>query len=185
MMLRRTIHWAAGYLPMRTIMAEPEGFARGRGTGTAPLTPLFERYFWLKWPERFTVYVHHYLRSDPDSAPHDHPWEWSLAFPLFGYVEVRFKRVDRDGVIVTRRWRPPFVPYRMTGDTYHRVICMPGHTSWSVFVHGPRRKHWGFLRTVPGEKSSYVFFEPHVDQSATADSAATLPLGRDQERAPP
>ena len=47
-----------------------------------------------------------------------------------------------------RRRRRPFVPYRLTGADYHRVVIRHGmRTSWSLFVHGRNCKGWGFLRS--------------------------------------
>jgi hypothetical protein len=133
--------------------------------------PLFRRYFLFhgKLPKALGslevfCYLHHYLRSDPDRGPHDHPWGWAVALPLagasgassqngredslapIGYVEDRMIGFGPDGPTTVRIERVPGVAYGLTGGDFHRVLIEPGATSWSLFLHGPKAKVWGFLR---------------------------------------
>jgi hypothetical protein len=118
--------------------------------------PLFRRYFLFhgKLPKALGSlevfgYLHHYLRSDPDRGPHDHPWEWAVALPLTGgYVEDRMRGFGPDGPTTVRIERAPGVAYGLTGADFHRVLIEAGATSWSLFLHGPKAKAWGFLRPV-------------------------------------
>jgi hypothetical protein len=85
----------------------------------------------------FRVQLHRFLRSDPDGL-HDHPWGWAFTLILHGwYVE---ERRDRDRI----RSRGYFIG----GDTFHRVVLPHGCEVWTLFVHGPYVKHWGFIKPV-------------------------------------
>ena len=55
-------------------------------------------------------------------------------------------------------WRAPGVPYRLTGADFHRVQLRDA-TSWSLFVHGPFIKGWGFLRPALIDNAAAVRFD--------------------------
>src|SRR5260370_32406267 len=78
---RRFLHHWAGRLPTVIYDAEISENDPARA-------PLFERshVFTARLPllGEVTLYLHHYLRSDPDRGPHDHPWPWAIALPLAG-----------------------------------------------------------------------------------------------------
>jgi hypothetical protein len=155
-MVRQLLHTLSGLLPVRIITAEVEGVEDG--------VPLFERYLIGRLPKfgRWgggVIYLHHYLRSDPDDSLHDHPWNWAVALPLAGgYDEVRLDGFDVDGMRQRRSWRAPGVPYRLTGADFHRVQLRAA-TSWSLFIHGPFTKGWGFLRPAPIDNNAAVRFD--------------------------
>ncbi|MBI3453992.1 MAG: hypothetical protein HY057_14385 [Rhodospirillales bacterium] len=179
MILRRILHFISGYLRVRVIEAE------GAIDRDARL-PLFERYFICRLPGGGAAYLHHYLRSDPDRGPHDHPWNWAVAVPLAGgYVEERLAGFNRQGTRLRCRRRRVFLPYRLTGADFHRVIC-PDNTNWSLFVHGPRRKGWGFVHHVAASLDGPVFvFRPFVGTEPAEKWWRAAPRGRDIERALP
>jgi hypothetical protein len=146
MRFRDLLHWFAGFRPLRIIGGETEH-------NPLETAPLFERYFLCEIP-RFVpkfgggaVYLHHYLRSDPDRGVHDHPWDHALAVQLAGgYVEERLAGVSCEGLRRAYVARRPGRGYRLRGGDFHRVLVLPGAaTSWSLFAHGPYRKGWGFL----------------------------------------
>jgi len=190
MIVRRALHFVTGFLPLRVIDAEGE-------LDPQAMMPLFERYFVCqapRWLGGWTVYLHHYLRSDPDRGPHDHPWSWAVSLPLAaGYVEERLDGFNAKGPRLRYIRRRPFVPYRLTGRDFHRVISN-GRTSWSLFIHGPYTKGWGFLRSTHAvplpDGGVYRFESPEVrfhpfknDNDGSARWWRTAPRGRDQERA--
>ncbi len=198
---RRFLFHVSGRLPLRVVTAGPEN--RSRNVPDLPETPLFERYKLLR-VRGVTVFLHHYLRSDPDPAPHNHPFRWAWVMPLAGgYWERRPAGFDSDGVILTDRWRRPFVPYLLRDSTFHRVICKPGVTNWSLFIHGPLTDGWGFLRTLDPRRPAAVkrapnpalvtpkpvYFEPTIDRTSSAalgrDWAELARRGREMERAEP
>jgi hypothetical protein len=94
------------------------------------------------------VQIHRFVRSDPDGL-HDHPWGWSRSFVLAGwYLEERRDRV---------RCRVAPCTYGMTGDTFHRVILPEGEREvWTLFIHGPYVKHWGFITPKPTEPGPFL-----------------------------
>jgi hypothetical protein len=132
-MIRRFLLWLTARLPVKVI---------GRDA------PYVEWYHVATLFGLARIQIHRFLRSDPDGL-HDHPWGWARSFVLAGwYLEERRDRT---------RVRAAFSTYGMTGDTFHRVILPAGAREvWTLFVHGPYVKHWGFItpatmKAVPGE----------------------------------
>jgi hypothetical protein len=175
---RRLLHAWAGRLPTRIVHHDGE--------------PLFERSVVfngrLPFVGEVTVYLHHYLVSDPDRGLHDHPWPWAISVPLAaGYHEQRLLGIGRSLRTVLRR-RRPFVPYALTGHAFHRVI-LGHHTSWSLFITGPNRhKEWGFLRdeALPADGFGVATYTPHLDESGSHTAWwRTAPAGRLLRRAAP
>ncbi|MGE0154786.1 MAG: hypothetical protein AB7R90_19370 [Reyranellaceae bacterium] len=148
--LRDLLHRFAGTRPLRVIDGQTE-------RNPEETAPLFERYFLCEIPRWLpligarwgggAVYLHHYLRSDPDRGVHDHPWDHALAVQLCGgYVEERLDGVSHLGRRLRYVSRRPGRGYALRGSDFHRVLVPEGAaTSWSLFAHGPYRKGWGFL----------------------------------------
>lgn len=145
--------------------------------------PFLERYF-VACFFGTTVYLHRFVVSDPDRGLHDHPWGWAFSLVLSGrYVELR-----RNGELRFIEWFN-----LLSGNTFHRVLLQHDGFSgkpmqcWTLFVHGPKRKGWGFLRPMP-EWGGCQMYKPHVDIDGDAESAAwarSAPKGRNLEgRAP-
>lgn len=184
-MLRQLLHRWAGRLPGRIIPAEVSDLDRTQA-------PLFERYYvgtTLGW----TIYLHHYLRPDPDRGLHDHPWPRAIVLPLCaGYIEARLSGFDRHGRKITVHRRRPFVPYSLRGSDFHRIALFPPgvKTTWSVFVHRPNSKGWGFLRDTLIDSShetptAFVSFVP-VKYSGSDDKWwRTARIGACLKRAEP
>lgn len=121
-MIRRFLMWLTARLPVKVI---------GRDE------PYVEWYHVATLFGLVRIQLHRFVRSDPDGL-HDHPWGWSRSFILAGwYLEERrdFTRVRAAGGT-----------YGMTGDTFHRVVLPAGARDvWTLFIHGPYVKHWGFI----------------------------------------
>jgi hypothetical protein len=129
-MIRRFLLWLTARLPVKVI---------GR-----PGSPYVEWYHVATLPGLFRVQLHRFLRSDPDGL-HDHPWGWACSIILAGwYFEER-----RDRVRVRSRG------YAMNGDTFHRVVLPHACDVWTLFIHGPYVKHWGFITPLQGSPSWY------------------------------
>ncbi|TXL70122.1 hypothetical protein FHP25_35970 [Vineibacter terrae] len=162
-MLRRLLYRWAGRLPGRIIMAEVS-------ETDATQVPLFERYY-VGQVAGWTIYLHHYLRPDPDRGLHDHPWPRAIALPLAGgYREARLDGFDQHGRVMRVRMRRPFLPYMLRGADFHRIIAFrPGTTSsWSLFAHRANSKGWGFLRPGPdGDGTAAVVFVPHLEANGS------------------
>lgn len=129
-----------------------------------------------------TAYLHRFVAEDADEWVHDHPWRWSLAIVLTGgYVEERLIWFD-PLTGWAARWRRIGGWRRLNlirGGDFHRITKSQPET-WTLFIHGPRVKGWGFLSSI--EKGA-VYHQPH-DVAKSAGWAATAPLGNDAERAP-
>lgn len=110
--------------------------------------PLLERYYvFLKDRKRFpfNVFVHKFLKSDPDDV-HDHPWPYATLILKGGYYEW-IPKFDSNGKKIgeVRHWRKPG-HFRVCGaNSYHRIELDPSVTAWTLFMPGPQKRQWGFL----------------------------------------
>lgn len=170
--MRRLLHFITRFLRVRII--------------TNNKKPLFERYKVFLTKKAAGCYLHHYLRSDPDRGPHNHPWDWAIAIPLVGgYIEERLDGFTVLGMRIKRVWRRPFVPYFLFARDYHRII-IAGQTSWSLFIHGPRTKSWGFLRQ--DKKANIRFHEadpPPKRRGQWPNKFSEAKRGKETRRAAP
>lgn len=102
------------------------------------------------------VFVHQMSAPDPGVDLHDHPW-WFFTIPLnAGYTEQRAPTREApdlamiaeehpdtctQGVVgKVRRWRPRL----MRLDECHRITDLDRPVVWTLVVHGPKRRKWGF-----------------------------------------
>lgn len=91
------------------------------------------------------AYLHRFVASDPDRGLHDHPWGWSISVLLAGrYREIR--PIDPHTGRGGERARCAGQVNIIRGGDFHRILIEPGRDTWTLFVHGPRVKGWGFLR---------------------------------------
>lgn len=106
--------------------------------------PYLERYYLLGlfgWH----VYLHRFVDSDPDRGLHDHPWGRALSLVLSGgYEEIR--GIGGSAEATRSRFIRPGSLNRLRGEDLHRVVLRGGRPVWTLFMHGPRRKGWGFLQ---------------------------------------
>ncbi len=108
--------------------------------------PYLERYHLARLPFGYRVYVHRFVASDPGRGLHDHPWRHSLSVLLSGrYRETRMLGA-RHGNALLQRWLGPGSVNFIGGDTFHRINLDPGRECWSLFVHAPTVKSWGFIK---------------------------------------
>ena len=108
--------------------------------------PYLERYHVARLPFGYRVYLHRFVASDPGRGLHDHPWRHALSLVLSGsYEEVRMSGPGTDNRLERRRIGAGRVNY-IAGSTFHRVDLAEGRECWSLFVHAPKAKTWGFLQ---------------------------------------
>lgn len=137
-MIRAFLYWLTGKLPARAIDGE-----HGE--------PYLERYFLFRLPG-LQAYIHRFVASDPDRGLHDHPWGWSLSLVLVGgYREIRAIDIALNDDLThsvraeERRLKPWRINFIRSTD-FHRVLLDPDQEAWTLFLHGPRNKDWGFMR---------------------------------------
>lgn len=97
------------------------------------LGPLMIRYFLLRtrW---FSVYLHHFLRSDYDRCFHDHPWSFVTVLLSGGYYE---------HTPAGTFWRRRFSILRRPAVWQHWVeICRP---VWTLIIVSRKCREWGFI----------------------------------------
>lgn len=99
---------------------------------TATRGPLLTRYFLLKtrW---LSIYLHHLQASDEDRALHDHPWSFVTFLLSGGYYE---------HTETATTWRRRFSLLYRPAEWRHRLSLV--RPTWTLVVHGPRRRQWGF-----------------------------------------
>lgn len=103
----------------------------------------------------YRAYLHRYLAADGDRYVHDHPWPWCVGIPLVGwYDETRLRSLpsqDCPAFTQCRRIRVGSLNF-MGAMSFHRIDRV-GIGTWTLFVHGPRFKGWGFLEMDSGQVS--------------------------------
>ena len=100
--------------------------------------PYLERFYILIKDRKifpFNVFIHRFLKSDPDDL-HDHPWSYRSLILYGGYWEY---------TETGKKWRG-FLSYKYApANTFHRIELddkMP--YCWSLFIAGKCYRDWGF-----------------------------------------
>jgi hypothetical protein len=139
-------------LRLRVIKGDPPPGFHGDETRGAPY---LERYFLFRLATPWgpvTGYLHRFVGSDPARGVHDHPWARAASLVLAGgYDEERLAGFNGTGPIVMTRRVGPGRLNLLRGTDFHRVVLprrpdAPAPEAWSLFVHGPHVKPWGFLK---------------------------------------
>jgi hypothetical protein len=102
------------------------------------------------------IFVHRMTAPDPGIDLHDHPWTfWSLVL-WGGYTEERAPTrlaVEQARYAAewpnsctpgTPSWRRRLTVKAVRLDEAHRITHLHKPTVWTVVVHGPTRRQWGF-----------------------------------------
>jgi len=96
----------------------------------------------------FAIRLHHWISSDDQRAPHDHPW-WYFSICLWGsYVDRSIKDVL-------------MFPLRMIfrrSDHQHTVKVHP-RGCWTLLITGPEKRVWGFWVNGRFRKRNKYFYE--------------------------
>lgn len=130
-------------------------------------------------------YLHQFIRDDEDRALHDHPWA-NVSIVLGGqYIEhtisaggVHWRHIFRAGAV---KFRSAKAAHRVEltsqfvnadgslvlGDCPEIAPNLPSwcksnplkSPSWSLFLTGPKARHWGFHCPETGWRSSHEFHE--------------------------
>jgi hypothetical protein len=149
----RVWQWLAARLPHRRIVGEGG-------------EPYLDRYFLFslgpRHDPRIVAYLHRFTASDPDRGLHDHPWPWAWSWLVAGSYTEEF----RSGGEVVERARTAGSLAVFGAGHAHRVRLPPETEAWTLFVHGPWRRPWGFWRhcgpmSMYGTVGDHWFFEEH------------------------
>jgi hypothetical protein len=166
-MLTRALYRLAGRLPCRLIKVNDK--------------PYLERYYLGSWLG-CTAYLHRFVSGDDERHVHDHPWNKAVAIVLAGrYIEERVTWLCPSyGWMDTLRAMRPGRINIIRGRDFHRVT-RPKPETWTLFMHGPRIKGWGFLsRSAPGA----VLYHQPFDTEASIGWYLRAPIGRESNREP-
>lgn len=138
--------------------------------------PYLDRYY-LGQLCGVTAYLHHFHGPDRDEGPHDHPWGWALSWVLNGwYLEHCPRWLDADkGLEERHRTLRRFSLNFLRGWSIHRIVDAKPNT-WTLFIHGPRVRSWGFYEQVAhrdtnvdatGKMDFMVFHQPYDVQKTS------------------
>lgn len=107
---------------------------------------------WCLFPKNrfFNVYLHHFDQPDPGRDPHDHEYH-SLSVLLKGHYTELYEQArsypneiesvyQRLRLRVCSQFRVYFRPARQA----HTIIEVADKGCWTLFIHGPRFRKWGF-----------------------------------------
>lgn len=121
---------------------------------------------WLLTPSvrGWRLMLHKICRPDLDRVLHDHPWDFATLCLRGGYIEV----VHGPGGVAAEILIAGRARLRAAEHT-HRIDRVLGGAAWTLVLHGPRRRRWGFwdlsakppLWTVAAD-----YFTPEYDQAA-------------------
>jgi len=111
---------------------------------------------WRGW----RLYLHRFVTADGERWLHDHPFSGCALVLSGGYWEEVLPALGGMTRLYRRRWLN-WIPCRK----FHRIASVRLGT-WTLFMHGPHRKAWGFLEPVETEDGSLamMYFNP-FDQS--------------------
>ena len=132
--------------PLNRLLYKLSAYCRCRVINGPDEQPYLERYHLLRLPFGYRVYLHRFVASDPGRGLHNHPWRHALSLLLCGtYQETRMLGADSDNTLQRRQLRAGHLNH-ISGDIYHRINIAPGAECWSLFLHAPKTRDWGFIR---------------------------------------
>ena len=97
----------------------------------------------------FSIRLHHWIASDDQRFPHDHPW-WYTSFILKGGYTDKSPEGDRHvsaGSVV-----------HFKAAHQHSVLVDPGGC-WTLMITGPERREWGFWVKGRFRRRNKYFYE--------------------------
>ena len=122
--------------------------------------PYLERYHLLRLPFGYRAYLHRFVASDPGRGLHNHPWQHAVSLVLSGsYHETRMLPARGDNALQHRELRAGSFNL-ISGEVYHRINMAQGRECWSLFLHAPKTRDWGFLRRHSYQDHNEVVTQP-------------------------
>jgi hypothetical protein len=120
--------------------------------GTSPTSRLSR---W--WVENVgNVYLHRLHGPDPDRAVHNHPWRAVCLVLRGGYMQI--KHTQNANGSTTVRYEFVGGVNHLRWNEYHKIVSVRPNT-WTLCVHGPVRRVWGFL-TSAGHVDHATYLNP-------------------------
>jgi hypothetical protein len=108
--------------------------------------PYLERYHLLRLPFGYRIYLHRFVASDPGRGLHNHPWRHAISLLLCGtYQETRMLTAESNHALQRRQLRAGHLNF-IPGGVYHRINIAAEAECWSLFLHAPKTRDWGFIR---------------------------------------
>lgn len=129
---------------------------------------LYLRRFYLT-PQIFgwRLMLHRIARPDRDRALHCHPFDFATFCLRGGYVEVVRDPGGAHGEILVAGQ----IRLRAAEHT-HRIVRILGPNAWTLILHGPRRRRWGFWEYRGGVGDTFTvaedYFKPGYDKAEPA-----------------
>lgn len=168
-LLNHVLFFVSGFLPCKIIYNDLG-------------EPYLERYMLLRWGlnGEKTLFLHRFLDSDSDRGVHDHPWNSRSFILCGGYHEKRYfkageavsaQETDTFRARVVTRDIKPFSFNEIGKNDFHRIVLKSKVPVWTIFYHGDRVKHWGFLKfdyvnaTTCEINEDNITFEPYEDKT--------------------
>lgn len=87
----------------------------------------------------FNAFIHNIKRSDTDSF-HDHPW-WYFTLILWGGY---WEHTPVSGGSICQ-WRGPGYWSFYSAESLHYLEVDEDKPCWTLFIHGKRKREWGFI----------------------------------------
>jgi hypothetical protein len=141
---------------MHLLLFRISAYCRCRIINGPDNSPYLERYHLLKLPFGYQAYLHRFVASDPGRGLHNHPWKNALSLVLCGgYEEVRLASARENHRIKTRHIKAGRLNW-IDGTMFHRINLTGKGETWTLFLHGPKAKSWGFLQN---NRNRYAFHD--------------------------
>jgi hypothetical protein len=108
---------------------------------------IYMRRYYVWHSNKFNIFIHEFLGSDPDQDPHSHPWTFS-SYILSGRYEEQtwFYPRTKPNPKLCGYWAHQLFAgdlVHRTADHIHRVELTHG-PAWTLVFTGPRIKEWFF-----------------------------------------
>ena len=128
--------------------------------------PYLERYHLLRLPFGYRIYLHRFVASDPGRGLHNHPWRHAVSLLLCGtYQETRMLTAESNHAL-QRRWLRAGHLNFISGGVYHRINIAADAECWSLFLHAPKTRDWGFIRRQQSrQQTSHQTFHQYRDHN--------------------
>lgn len=103
---------------------------------------IYLRRIGFEHPRIGGVFIHRMSAPDPGLDLHNHPWRFWSVILWGGYVERR-RETARSRSSLQIRGLLSLRAMRLREN--HRIVSLLRGSSWSLVIHGPHVRSWGFF----------------------------------------